>query len=72
MQQKSNNLSKLLKMAAPSIDNGSLDPFEQACLLIDCAQGGLHGSLLLFLQGALGTAERVSQTVVLTPSSWVS
>lgn len=42
MQQKSNNLSKLLAMAAPSIDDGRVDPFEQACTLIDCAQGGLH------------------------------
>jgi len=41
MQQKSQNLSKLLANAAPSIDDGRSDPFDQACILIDAAQGGL-------------------------------
>ena len=41
MQQKT-KLAQLLALAAPSIDDGRDNPFDQACILIDAAQGGLH------------------------------
>lgn len=40
MQQK-NTLAREMEWSSPSLaDSGSA--FEQACTLIDCAQGGLH------------------------------